>query len=324
MAGTFDEKVSTQTQLERESQSKPETFVVSTTLESIIREFSGAVVARQRAELSSRLTAKAAEVLVAVGDNVQQGDILIRLESDDLDARVEQAEQSLSGAQARLNAARKDFSRVKELLSRKLVSQSQFDQSESQLQSANASFKQAKAAMSEAQTTLGYSMISAPFDGVITQKHINAGDMAAPGMPLLALYNPDSLQVEVNIAESVLPYIQLGSVLDVELPTNSIRTTSNVIEITPAADMGSRSYRIKLELTAQEKLYPGMYAKAKVAVGQQSLIRIPMDSFYQIGQLNYVKVWDGEMVIRRLIQLGENGRVRKGLRAGEEVLQTPL
>lgn len=167
-----------------------ETHQLMLTSEPVVREFPGVVVAEQHADIAARLTASVMEVLVKVGDKVKQGDVLARLESDDLDARVRQSEQALSSAQAQLNAARKEFSRVRALLNKKLIPQSQFDQAESALQTAQANFNKAQAAVSEAETTFGYSIITAPFDGLITQKPINKGDTATPGALLLSMYNP--------------------------------------------------------------------------------------------------------------------------------------
>ncbi|MEI8597860.1 efflux RND transporter periplasmic adaptor subunit [Vibrio sp. M60_M31a] len=171
--------------------------------------FPGIVVADQQADIAARLTAEVVEVLVKVGDRVKQGDVLARLESDDLDARVRQSEQALSSAQAQLNAARKEFSRVRTLLNRKLIPQSLSTTRQSTLQTAQANFNRSQAAVSEAETTFfGYSIITAPFDGLITQKPINKRwDTATPGSLLLSMYNPDSLEIEVNFAESVMPCV---------------------------------------------------------------------------------------------------------------------
>ncbi|MCK6263633.1 efflux RND transporter periplasmic adaptor subunit [Vibrio sp. ZSDE26] len=324
MAGRFEDKVPQEHRVMNSTQmSPPNTITLAAKAEPISREFSGVVIAKHRTDISARLTARVAEVLVEVGDNVNQGDILMRLDSDDLDARVVQTEQALSGAQAKLNAARKEYVRSKELLQKKLVSQANFDNAESQLQTAKANFNQTKAAVSEAQTTFGFSIISAPFSGVITQKPINVGDTASPGNLLVSLYQPTKLQVEAYIAESTMSSIELGEKLNVELPSSSINTYAKVSEITPSADSRSRSYKIKLDLDLVEDVYPGMYAKLNVDVGHRDILRVPMASVMKIGQLDYVNVWNGEYVSRRLVQLGENGRVRKGLVEGEEVVVSP-
>ena len=288
------------------------------------REFPATVVADQKAILSARLTAKIAEVLVDVGAQVKKGDILMRLESTDLGARVNQTEQALSSAQAQLNVARKEYQRAQALLDKKLIPQSQFDQAQAQLKTENAHFKQAKSKVSEAETTYGFSIISAPFDGVVDTRMVNAGDTATPGMHLLSLYNPETLQLEVNISESLLSNALLGTILKYQIPSFNIESQGSVIEVSPATDNTSRSFLLKVALQHSDKLFPGSYARIWVdSVTSRQLI-VPSEAVYQVGQLDYVKVLEMGEVKTKLVQLGDNYQVRKGLISGETVIMNPL
>jgi RND family efflux transporter MFP subunit len=281
------------------------------------------VVADQKATIAARLTATVVEVLVKVGQSVEKGDVLLRLESDDLNARVVQTEQSLSSSQAQLNAARKEYSRIKELLTKKLVPQAQFDEAESRLKTATANLEQAKAAVSEAETTFGFSIITAPFDGVITHKPVNSGDTATPGMALLSMYNPNSLIVEANVAESVMPALSIGVSLAVEIPTYQLVLDASIDEIAPAADSGSRSYLIRLGIDTDYTLYPGNFARVSIDLGSEKVLKVPVAAIYQVGQLDYVKVVEGDTLHTRLVQLGDDFRVRKGLTEGDVVVLNP-
>ncbi len=323
MAGTFTSKLPTELQRSLQSDVKLETATLKMVELPAVREFAGRVVANQRASLGARLTATVAEVLVDVGDEVKQGDVLLRLESDDLDARVQQSEQALSSAQARLNTARKEYARMKELLNKKLIPVSQYDQADSALKTAYADFHQLKAAVIEAETTFGFSVITAPFDGVITQKPINQGDIATPGMLLLSMYSPNSLLIEVSISESVLPKIAIGQALKVTLPSYGISMTAQINEITPAADSGSRSYLIRLGFDTDQTLYPGSYAKVMVETETYKVLKVPMEAIYQVGQLDYVRIINNGKIQTRLIQVGEDYRVRKGLVEGDVVVLNP-
>lgn len=324
MAGSFSPKIQIEQAPRMMSMANIETAVLKQVEQSIEREFSGTVVAEQKATISSRLTATVAQVLVSVGDEVKQGDVLIRLESGDLDARVEQTEQALVSAQSKLNTARKDYQRIKELLEKKLVPQSQYDQAQNNLQTSQAALMQAKAAVSEAETTFGFSVITAPFDGVVTNKAAHQGDTATPGMPLLSMYNPLSLVVEANIAESVLPYIALGKSIPLNIPTYDMTLNSTISEITPSADAGSRSYLIKLDFDPQARVYPGNFARVTLALGTEKVVRVPLEAIYQVGQLDYVKVVEGDQIHTRLVQLGQDFRVRKGLASGDVVVLNPI
>jgi RND family efflux transporter MFP subunit len=326
MAGFFSEKLPTEhsAKTNQIDVNSVETHKMILTSEPVVREFPGVVIADQQADIAARLTASVVEVLVKVGDQVKQGDVLARLESDDLDARVRQSEQALSSAQAQLNTARKEFARVKALLNRKLIPQSQYDQAESTLQTAQANFNRSQAAVSEAETTFGYSIITAPFDGLITQKPINKGDTATPGALLLSIYNPDSLEIEVNFSESVMPYVSYDKQVDVAFPSYDVTTSAIIKEVTPSADANSRSYTVKLQFKSPSAVYPGTFAKVSLTLTDDVVLRIPKEAVYQVGQLDYVKVLqEGGEVETRLIQLGNMERVRTGLKQGDVVILNP-
>lgn len=326
MAGFFSEKLPTENSAKTNmiDANSVTTHKMIATSEAVVRQFPGVVVAEQHADIAARLTASVVEVLVKVGDQVKQGDVLARLESDDLDARVRQSEQALSSAQAQLNAARKEFTRVKTLLNRKLIPQSQYDQAESTLRTAQANFNQAQAAVSEAETTFGYSIITAPFDGLITQKPIDKGDTATPGALLLSMYNPDSLEIEVNFAESVMPYVNYDKSVDVTFPSYDLAASARIKEITPSADANSRSFAVKLQFTSPTAIYPGTFAKVSLPLNDDIVLKVPKEAVYQVGQLDYVKVLkEGGEVETRLVQLGDTGRVRTGLEQGDVVILNP-
>lgn len=323
MADVFTPKVSTQIQSRDSVSQSQQVVTLVASEERITRRFPGTVVADQKATIAARLTATVVEVLVEVGRSVRQGDVLLRLESDDLSARVRQTEQRLSSSQAQLNAARKEYARIKELLSKKLVPQAQFDQAESSLKTAIANLEQARAAVSEAETTFGFSVITAPFDGVITHKPINTGDTATPGMALLSMYNPNSLIVEANVAESVMPALSIGGTLSIDIPTYKLVLDATINEIAPAADSGSRSYLIRLGFDTEHTLYPGNFAKVSVDLGSEKVLKVPVAAIYQVGQLDYVKVVKEGSVHTRLVQLGDDFRVRKGLNEGDVVIINP-
>lgn len=324
MAGFFTEKLPQNTK--RLANHFPDVKTVTVTAESVpvSYQFTGTVVSDQKAIISARLTARVAEVLVNVGDRVKQGDVLMRLESRDLDARVKQTEETLSSAQARLNAARKEYKRISELVGKKLLSQSEFDKAESELKTAQANFRQAEAAVVEAETTFGFSMITAPFDGLVTKKNVNMGDTATPGMQLLSMYNPEKLQLEANISESQIHQVALGALIDYTLPTYGVKGQGQVVEISPAADNSSRSFLVKLNLDKSNQVYPGVFGQITLYADDEQIIKLPQNSVFQVGQLDYVKVIKEGEIQNRLVQLGADFRVRKGVIVGDEVILNPL
>lgn len=321
MAGVFENKV------DREPTAQLKVDVASLTLHEmrlmqvpVTRVFSATLVADQKVFISARLTARIAEILVDVGDSVKQGDVLIRLDSGDLTAKVKQSQQAVFSAQAQLNIARKEFQRLLPLYQQKLVSAAQYDQAASQLKAADANFKKAKAAVSEAQTTFGFSIITAPFDAVIEQRVVDQGDLATPGMHLLSLYQPDSLLLETNISESLLNKIELGSELSYQLSGSMQKQLASVVRVTPASNRSSRSVQVSLQPVSQQSLIPGGFAKVWVEVEQEPRLVVPEQALLKVGQLDYVDLYQDGKIQRKLLQLGEGGVVRKGLKEGDKVI----
>ena len=214
------------------------------------------------------------------------------------------------------------------MIAKKLVAQSKLDDALSALQSAQANFRKTQASLEEAQTTYGYSIIAAPFDGVITQKLVNKGDIASPGVAMLSLYNPLTLMMESDIAASKRYLLKLGQQWPVSLPEQNIMLAGVISEITPASDAGSRSVVVKLTFeNNQQPLYPGLFARVKIKTDEHQALIIPQASTYRIGQLQYVKVVDGDRVVPRLIETRPYNEqqliIRKGVTAGTVLLAEP-
>ncbi len=144
---------------------------------------------------------------------------------------------------------------------------------------------------------------------------------------MLTLYNPDSMEAQVNIAESSLPFVTTGDTLNLRLPTYEKTLTGTIRTITPAADATSRSYRVALTLPVEQRedqvLLPGMFTKVTLSQESASVLFVPANARYQIGQLDYVKIVEDNQIKTRLVVLTQEGRVRKGLKSGDTVLINP-
>lgn len=334
ISGGFVTKLDTENEsLQGEPLAGRETVQVTARKLPVWQAYTGTIIADQQATLSARLTAQVADVLVDVGDKVKAGDILIRLDNLDLDARVRQTEQALASAQAQLNIARKDYARTKSLIQKKLVAQSKLDEALSALQTAEANFKQHQASLEEAQTTYGYSIIAAPFDGVITQKLVHRGDIASPGVAMLSLYNPQTLMMESSIAASQRYLLELDQQWPVTLSEQKLSFNGVIKEITPASDAGSRSVIVKLAFSNgasqpdEQLIYPGMFARVKIQTGERESLLIPRSGMYRIGQLQYIKVVEDNRVVPRLVETrafdNDNLIVRKGVTEYTVLLVSP-
>lgn len=295
---------------------------------SIIEKVPASVEAAQATLISSRLLARIVAVRVRAGDSVNKGDLLLELENSDIRAQVQQAEAIISANTARLNEARQNLGRVKELQAGGVMSVADLDKAQAIHDALLAEQAGARQALEEAKTAMAYTRILAPFDGRVVDRFAEPGDTAQPGMTLLALYNPLSLRVEAQVREKVALGLAVGQALQVEIPSMQKVVDAVIEERVPAADPGSRSFLVKAGVAFDANLLPGMYARLLIPVGTGTQLLIPEDRVVHMGQLDLVWVHEDGQNYRRFVRIGqvyENGQVEilAGLSEGEWVLPLP-
>ena len=298
-----------------------------------VYQATGTVRARTAAVLSSRVMAYVQQVAVQVGDRVREGQLLVTLESQDLDANVRRAEageaevlsaiseadNGVAGAKANLDLAESTFKRMEELAAKKSISNQEFDEASARLKSAQAAYEMARAKRTEldskraevqqetrgASIMRGYSRISAPFSGVVTAKSVDPGNLAAPGAPLLTVEREGAYRLEASVDESRLPFVKTGQTVDVALESLGRRFTAHVSEIAPAVDAASRAYIVKIDLPAMPNLRSGMFGRAWFPMGMRKVVTIPPQAMMERGQLQSVFVIESGFARTRLVTTGE-------------------
>lgn len=279
---------------------------------TLYREFSGQMVARNQATVASRMLAQVVDILVEAGDHVQQGDVLVRLDSDDLSARVRQQSENLAAAQARVNEARSQYQRVAGMVTQKLLPEARLDEVTAQRDTAEAQLRAAQEGLKEAQTTESYSVLVAPFDGVVSDRSVFIGDIASPGMTLLQLYQPSGVRFEAAVNESLFHQLQLHQVLPVFIDSLNTEFEAQIVEIVPTADSATRSFKVRLALPIEQDINPGFYGRLAVPVAQQEMILLPLSTVTVLGQLHYTSVLEQGKAERRFIRLGDYQEQRNG------------
>jgi len=290
-----------------------------------VEEAVGTLKAASRTQISSRVMAHIDKVLVRSGSNVQQGEVLIELDRRDLEARRSEAAAAVVAAEAGVRQARNDFDRAKRLLQSRTVSREQYDQALAQLKVGQAELEAAREKLEQVDVMLTYATIKAPKDGIIVERLAEPGDMARPGDPLLVLYAPKSLRLEVPVMENLLTKIALGDELRVHIDAHDRDVEAVVDEIVPQSDAASRSFLVKLSLPPSDDLFEGMFGRVFIPAGERRHLCLNTGAVETIGQNEFVDVVlpDGSLQ-RRAIKtgrLGAPGRIEvlSGLEAGERV-----
>jgi RND family efflux transporter MFP subunit len=304
----------------------------------------GTVRAAESATLSSQVMGTISNIAVREGDRVHAGQTLLTIDAAQMTAQVERADASVSAMQQQVAAAESEAAlaastlrRYEMLRAQKSVSPHEFEQIESQSKAAAARFAavraqqaEAVAAVSAARTMQGYTHIHAPFDGVVTERKVDGGSMASPGTPLLSIEKSGPLRLEISVDESLVSAVRPGSVIPVTVDAlDSAKMQGRVARIVPAADPGSRSFLVKLDLPSHAGLYSGMFGHASFTRGtSRDVLTIPRSAVAIHGSMQSVYVVGPDHIAQvRYISAGNTDEdeveVLAGLSAGELLVDSP-
>ena len=283
----------------------------------------GTVRAVHESAVAAKLLAKIMEVNITAGQAVSKGDVLVRLDDEDLAARVEQAQSSASGARSARDQAKIEYDRIKQLIEQAAASKIEWDRVQSALKTAEAELQRAEQAVNESKTVLGYATIRAPIDGVVIDKRVEVGDTATPGQILLTLYDPTRMQLVASVRESLTRRLQVGQTIGVSIETIGHTCEGRVSEIVPEAEAASRTFLVKVTGPCPPGVYTGMFGRLLIPLDDEFVLVIPRSAVEQVGQLELVKVVEDNRLRRRAVKLGrlfgDEVEVLSGLREGERV-----
>ena len=303
----------------------------------------GTLRAARTSQLAGQMMATIVEIRVHEGDRIQRGQVLAVLDEAQPRAALDRAtaadlasQQGITAADSDLALAEATFKRYQTLYEKKSASPQEFDEVKARYQAAQArrdmaraGQAQAKAALQQAHTTLGYTRILAPFDGLVTEKKADVGTLVSPGMPIFTEEDPRRYRLEATVNESDLRYVRMGQQVAVIIDAVGDRELKGrVVEIVPAADAASRSFLVKIEVPSDPALHSGLFGRAQFSRGERSALLIPRTAVVERGQLQGIYVLDQNKIAGlRYITLGKpmGGQVEvlAGLQAGETLIADP-
>ena len=270
-------------------------------------EVTGQVRPKLQTAIAPEAAARIEKMLVVPGQQVKRGDILVQLDTREARAKLEQA-------RAVFEQAEKSLQRQTALLANKATSQSDYD-------AALAANRVAKAAMAQAETALNYMTVTAPFDGVITKKAADVGDLASPYKAMLEMEDPAALRFEADVPEAVIGFVKAEAALPVRAGTANV--TGTVSELTPVADPQSRTFLVKLDLPPTPGLRTGQFGHVSIPLNETKVLRLPASAVVQRGQMELAFVIAGGRAELRLVKTGKHFgnevEVVSGIEAGEQV-----
>ncbi|MBO8129064.1 MAG: efflux RND transporter periplasmic adaptor subunit [Peptococcaceae bacterium] len=287
----------------------------------------GRIAPRDDLYLVPKMPGKVAEVTVDVGDKVHKGQVLVRLEADELKAAVEMAESQLLQAELNFQDASRNYERMKFLLERQAVSQSEFEQAEKAYLLAKDNYERlAPAQLAQARTNYQNSIIKAPINGLVAACDVEPGEMASTAQPALRIVNMDEVTVEVGVSEQLVNRIRPGQKVQVTVAAAGAEPFSGTVaSVSPAADPLSKAYPVKITISNPEhKIKPGMFAEVDFGFQDNKALLVPRDAV--VTRDGRTAVFVAEKGKARLVPVvtgasdGRNVAIKEGLSEGDRVI----
>lgn len=284
----------------------------------------GSVQAVHEMAVASKILARVEAMNVTAGTTVRSGDVLAILDSENLQARLQQSTAAVAAARARRDQASREFDRVKEVFASGAANQLELNRAQSAFEAADAELHQAEQAQREAETVLSYATIRAPMTGTVIEKLVEAGDTVAPGQVMITLYDPTRMQLVASVRESLTQRLQVGNRVDVQIEAIGLQCSGMISEIVPEAAQGSRSFLVKVTGPCPEGVYSGMFGRLLIPLDDEQVLVIPASAVRRVGQIELVDVVVDDHLQRRAVRTarampGDRVEILSGLRAGEVV-----
>jgi RND family efflux transporter MFP subunit len=274
----------------------------------------GTVRPQRTAQVAAKVMGAIEQMPVALGQRVRAGDLVARIGADEISARVAQA-------RAQLNAARRDLERERDLLEKSASTAETVRGLEDR-------FAGAEAMVREAEDMMGYTELRAPFNGIISRKFADVGDLASPGSPLLEIEAAGQFQVEAPLPDSLADRLQPGELLTVGIPTLGVTFRGKLVELSSSADPGAHTVMAKIAVPAEVPVRSGEFARVQVNGAPVTALMAPASCVAALGQMQRVFVAGGDN--RAGLRLVKTGAVRgdlveilSGLDANERVVVSP-
>ncbi len=295
----------------------------------------GKVEAINIATVTSETSGTIVEINFDINDFVKNGQVLLRFSGTSNRAAYNQAKANVASAQARLTQAESEHKRIATLLKSKTVSASQMDKTDAALKSAKAQLKVAEAQLADAQKQLNDTVVRAPYDGYVRERHIELGEVANPGTPLFTGMSLEQLRVLAAVPQTFVEAIKKhqkafisirgeAQHLERKIPVNNI-------VIFPFAKKGSYNIDVRLELEkGTAGIFPGMLVKAVFLIGERQRYLIPKSAIIQRSEVTGVYVvYPDDQVRLRLVRTGsvfdnQYIEVLAGLDKGEKIAVNPV
>ena len=291
----------------------------------------GVVEAVKQSTVAAQISGRVVAVNFDVGDRVKKGQVIVRIDPAEVNQTYAASQAQIAQAEAALRNAKAQFERTQRLVEQKFMSAAALDKTQADYLAAKAQLAAAEAGGQQAAATRSYVTVTAPYSGVVSERHVELGEMAVPGKPLMTGFDPGELRVTAALPQNQLAAVRKLASASVEFPALNKRVLATRMSILPAADVQTHTTQVRLDLPAGvEGLYPGMFARAYFAVGRAKKLLMPGAAVARRSEVTgaYVVGANGEIQFRQLrlgeAAAGDDVEVLAGVAPGENVALDPV
>lgn len=308
-----------------------ETAAVAREPVSLEQRFEGVLEAVNRATVSAQTSGRVVEILFDVDDYVERGAVLFEFSAAEQGARHQQAQAALEEARARLREAQNERNRMAGIYAKRLVARATMDKADAELKAAQARYESAQARVAETGEQLEHTVVRAPYSGIVVERHVEVGELANPGQPLMTGISLEHLRAVTAVPQRYVVTVRSATEARV-YAGDAAPIISSDITVSPYADPKAHSFRVRVTLPSGDPagLYPGMLVKVGFATGTAEQLLIPPQALVRRSEVAAVYVVEPQGEVRfRQVRVGEtraDGRivVLAGLVAGERVALDPV
>lgn len=289
------------------------------------------VEAVRESTVAAQVSGRVVAVNFDVGDYVKAGSVIIRLAAQELSSAVAGSRAQVAQADATLVNARANYARQQQLFQQKFISQAALDRAAAEFRSAEAAARAARAGAGQSAAISGYTVITAPYSGVVSARHVEMGESVTPGTPLMTGFDPKDMRVVATIPQYKLAVVKAAKHVAVEIPSLNKWVDATGVTMLPTADAATHSVKVRIDLPdTLISVLPGMFVRAHFSLGSARRLSIPARAVVRRSEMSAVYVIDAQNRISlRQVRLGEpdaRGQVEilAGLSPGEIIALDPI
>jgi RND family efflux transporter MFP subunit len=292
----------------------------------------GSIQPERKADLRAEVSAVVLQVLKENGEPVKRGDVLVKLDETSIRDSLMSAEASVRAAEQAFEQSTRALERLKTLRASGMTSAQALDDAEVRRNTAQSEVSAARSRLAAARQQVGRTVVRAPFDGIVSDRKVSAGDTAAIGKELLKVIDPTSMRYEGRVSADKISTVKVGQKVTYRINGYGDRQFTGVVKrIDPAANEVTRQVEVLVGLTGEQPRVSGLYAEGRIDAESTSALMVPESALVKSGDHTYA--WKigagGKSLVKADLGIGARDQrtgayeIKSGLAAGDLVLRAP-